>query len=45
MLGKAGGSIAKRSRRGLGRETGELRQGQNPQGGEQAEDVTVEVRE
>jgi hypothetical protein len=45
MLGKPGGSIAKRSRRGLGREAGELRQGQNPERGEQAEDAVVELGE
>jgi hypothetical protein len=45
MLGEAGGSIAKRSWRGLGRQTGELRQGQNPERGEEIEDAMVEIGE
>jgi hypothetical protein len=45
MLGEAGGSIAKRSGWGLGRKAGELRQGQHPERGEQAEDAMVEIGE
>lgn len=45
-LGEAGGSIAKRSWRDLGRQqTGELRLGQDPEEGEEIEDATVEVGE
>jgi hypothetical protein len=44
-LGEAGSPIAKRSWWGLGRQTGELRQGQDPEEGEEIEDATVEVRE